>query len=1456
MDNATICDDTAFGPTVTGCRGNFDFTLLFEQAFLSIAPSAIFLLCAAGRLGALLPRTRARKRQVTGTGFQRIKLATVVCYGAVQTALLILWARPQVYGTYGTPTSLAAAILALADAFGLAALSWLEHAYSPRPSALINLFLLLSVIFDSVQTRTLWLKESALAIPALFSAALSVKIGLLALEAVEKDRFLPHSWRLRSPEEKSGIYSQSILLWLRRILVEGRKRILHHRDLYALDESLDTSRLYQAFWDSWTASKKKDSRYAITLVLVRVLKWPLLKPVVPRLVQAAFTLSQPLLLREFLLYLEGNGNFVHSAGYGFIGAYGLVYLGLALATCWYWRLTYKCLVQMRGCLVSALYKKTTDIDAAQYDMTAPVSLMSTDMERIIQGCKDLHEIWANCFQVAIAIFLLYRELGVASVAPVVVCIVSSIGSVAMSSFADKAQVGWMEATQKRVATTAHAISSMKGVKLLGLSEGIRTMISALRTAELVAARHFRYIEVLTATISFAPLLLSPVFTFLVSVLVSPRTGADISRTSIFTTLSLLNLMTQPLVWLFQAVPLFVASLGCLDRIGRYLNAQPRTEQRSICRDGSPWGPFTTSAGSTQGGTEERDATSANAVTIRNGEFGWVHTRPILRDINMDIPSSQLTMIVGPVACGKSTLAKAIIGEVPYFRGQLLLNTSRPEIAFCDQNAFLMNGTLRSNIVGFSAFERSWYDSVVQAVDLQEDLDSLPGGDEMKLGSRGLKLSGGQRQRVAIARAVYAQTSMAVFDDVLSGLDAATKEHVFENVFGCRGLLRSLGSTIILLTHDVELLPKADHIIVLGKNGQVVESGTFEHLSQASGYIKSLGIRDKADDVGPNKAGETVGVPAGLSFEDESTVADDPEDITRRLGDTSLYKYFFGHIGLWRMLLFAAFQCGWAVFSTIGPVWLEFWASANGADQDRDGYYIGVYAAFQSLALVFLALFSGHTLTTMAVKAGTSLHKVTLDTVMRAPMSFFSSVDTGTTTNRFSQDILLIDSELPMALLETVSAGLVAVVQMILIAVAAPYVAIAYPFLIATLYVLQGFYLRTSRQLRHLDLEAKSPLYTHFLETLHGLATIRSFGWSDEHNELNHRLVDSSQQPLYLLYMVQRWLQLALELMIAVTAIVLIAVAVQLQSTSTEFIGVALVNLMSISQELKMIVINWATLETSLGAIARTKTFAEKTPNENHVGETDKPAASWPHTGRVQLNGVSASYTISEKSKAAFEDVSLIIEGGKKVAICGRSGSGKSSIIMALARMLELTSGSITIDGLDLSTMRRSEVRSRLNIIPQEPYFCYRKLSDNLDPSGNAASESMRAALEKVQLLDVVESSGGLESDLDVETLSQGQKQLLALARAMLRPSKILVLDEATSNVDKHTATIMQRILRTEFQGQTIIAVAHQLNTIIDFDHVAVMDAGKMVESGKPSDLLAVDSIFKRLCDIQRVTAPE
>ncbi|ETS84643.1 hypothetical protein PFICI_02668 [Pestalotiopsis fici W106-1] len=1442
MANITLCDDASFGPAIQGCRGDFDFTLLFEQTILSILPSSLLVVLGVARLRTLLSH---RKREVLGTKFQRFKLVGIVCYGIVQTALLALWAQSS---SHQTRVSLASAVLSLVAVFPLAALSWAEHAYSPRPSALLNVYLLLSVLFDAAQTRTLWLKGSDSTIAALFTTSLALKICLLIQESVEKGRFLPPAWDRKSPEEKSGIYAQSILLWLRRILAKGHRHIMKPDDLYPLESGLATSKLSQLFRAAWASGAGRSLVNRTVLALLQTLKWSFLGPVIPRIVQIACTICQPLLLREFLNYIQGFGSPMISTGYGFIGAYGLVYLCLAISTCWYWRLTYKGLVRMRGCLVAAIYEKTVNIDVARYDMTAPVALMSTDMERLIQGFKDVHEIWANTVQVAISIWLLYGELGIACVAPAVVTVLSSCGSFLISKYAEKSQVKWMEATQERVSKIGKCIGDMKGVKLLGLSTGIHAMLRSLRSKELGAARHFRYIEVLTAIIAFVPLLLSPVFTFMVFLLQSRSSGTSLNSTSIFTSLSLLQLMSQPLANLFQSIPQFIASLGCLGRIGSYLAARDNHNTRMITAGGIHGD--TVSSDDVAAYKKEAQGENHNAITIRNGNFGWIDAKPILREIDLDVPKNRLTVVVGPVACGKTTLSKAVVGELPWSEGQVHLEIESQNIAYCDQEPFLMNGSLRDNILGFSHFDNNWYEHVCQAVDLSKDISSFPGGDLTQVGSRGVALSGGQRQRLTIARAVYARASLAVFDDVLSGLDATTKDHVFQHVFGPQGLLRKMNCTVLLFTHDISALPQADHIIVLSKDGRIAESGTYEKMAQSSEYIKSLAIRDNNNDLDKTTT-DTVGVPKELTFPGDVPDLDMSNDLKRRLGDPTIYKYMFGHIGLWRMLVFAAYQCGWAVFSTIGPVWLNFWASAIASGEDRNTYYMVVYSVFQTLGLVFLALFAGHTLISIAVKSGSALHEVALNTLMRAPLSFFSTVDMGVTLNRFSQDIILIDGELPLALLDTVSAGLVALVQLVIIAVAAPYVAIAYPFLLLLLFAIQGFYLRTSRQLRFLELEAKAPLYTHFLETLHGITTIRSFGWASESLALNQKLIDASQRPLYLLYMVQRWLQLVLELMIAVTAVVLIAVAVRL-SSSTTFLGVALVNLMTISAELKRIVINWTNLETSIGAIARTKSFQESTASEELGEGTDVPPTAWPRTGDVRLDSISASYKADEMASLAFQDVSIMIKGGEKVAICGRSGSGKSSLVLALARMLDLTDGSIYIDGVNVRNLPRNTVRSALNIVPQDSYFFYEKVSQNLDPSGLASDQDMRSALEKVELLDLIETNGGLHARFNAELLSQGQKQLFSLARAMLKPSRIIVLDEATSSVDKHTASIMQHIIREEFAVQTIIAIAHQLDTIMDFDRVVVLDSGRVVETGSPQELLKRDSIFKRLCQLQGI----
>jgi ATP-binding cassette, subfamily C (CFTR/MRP), member 1 len=462
---------------------------------------------------------------------------------------------------------------------------------------------------------------------------------------------------------------------------------------------------------------------------------------------------------------------------------------------------------------------------------------------------------------------------------------------------------------------------------------------------------------------------------------------------------------------------------------------------------------------------------------------------------------------------------------------------------------------------------------------------------------------------------------------------------------------------------------------------------------------------------------------------------------------------------------------------------------------------------------------------------------------------------------------LIDNDLPYSVTDftlSLSSGFMSAVLM---CVSAGYFAATIPPVLLLMWVLQKFYLRTSRQMRLLDLEAKSPLLSQFIESLSGLVSIRAFGWASIFEEQNLQLLDVSQKPYYLLFCIQRWLELVLDLTVTGLAVILMVLVVKLRSeVGSGFVGLAILNVITFSQVLSQIIRNWTMLETSIGAISRVRTFTATTANENGPEETSVlpkgtvqtgagGTASWPFHGAIELCNVSASYKANDTSNQVLRGVSLSIRAGEKVGICGRSGSGKSSLLSTLFRMLEVAPGSsITIDGVDITRVSRQDLRAALNAIPQEPFFIRGSVRANADPSGCKTDDEITTALRRVELLDVIQSKGGLDADLDAEFFSHGQRQLFCLARALLRGSgggHIVVLDEVTSSVDVKSDALMQRVIREQFADCTILAVAHRLDTILDFDRIALMKEGQLVECDTPKALLSRDSAFKELYESSR-----
>ncbi|KAJ6151124.1 hypothetical protein N7470_007718 [Penicillium chermesinum] len=1296
-----------------------------------------------------------------------LKLAVWVFYFGLQVGQTALWALPA---ADTTKASVGTNALLTFGTLLLIALSYAEHTRSVRPSFILNAYLLCSLLFDIARVRTLWLRSISAyndVIALVTSIALGFKVALVILEAVEKRRILRTEYAGYPPEATAGLYNRCLFWWMNPIFKLGFSTALSIEDLFVLDNELSSEKLLAAFEERWSQVKAK-SPNALLFECFKAAKRPLLAALPARACVVAFNVTQPLLLtRSLNFFNEPVNSATTNVGYGLIGAYALVYLGLAVSMGQYQHMTYRGITKTRGILVTMLYKKATCLAMSNADPANSLTLMSADVERITQGWQTMNEIWANSVEIALAIYLLERQLGISCVVPVCVALFALVGSLVGMSFVVGRQAKWLEAIERRISATSGMLGSIKGVKMLGLQNSFMKFIHGLRIDELNISKKFRTLLVWNMAFAWLTRIFAPIFTFGVYVAISDNT---LTAARVFTSLSLFSLLSDPLLTLVMALMSFAGSVGSFARIQEFLekddhsdtrrhlppmpSVEDLSEKKLLSKSDIPKAGeldvMSSSSSSVESFRRFSTSTLANAIMIQNGTFSWED----------EIPPSD----------GKVELPSA-------------------SVAFCDQTAWHMNGTIKDSIVAMSDYDPRWYATVVQACALEEDLGQFPRGDRSIIGSKGVALSGGQSQRIALARAVYARRKVIILDDALSGLDATTENHIFHSLF-------------------VKRLPFCDHIVVLSNDGRIVEQGGFSALNKTGGYVSSFGLGAPDWDYKPKRFSDSPSYSTLDSIEKEKEFID-PEPVKRDTGgDLSIYTYYVNAIGWFPALVFIA----------------------------RIGHYLGIYVMLGCVAMITLIVGCWQMIITMVPKSGESFHRRLLKTVLSAPMVFFAGTDSGNILNRFSQDLQLIDMELPIAAINTVATLFLCMAQMALIGVGSKYAAISFPIVLGLLFLIQKLYLRTSRQLRYLDLEAKAPLFSHFTDCLQGLVTLRAFGWQHGMEKKNIELLDLSQRPFYYMFAIQRWLTLSLDLVVAGIAILLIVLVVVLRGSGVNAgsMGVALLNVIQFSQGIKLLVTFWTNLETHIGSILRVKEFTTTVECEDKPGEDGEIPPNWPSDGAVSFHSVSAAYRPSEP---VLKDVSLSVKSGEKLGICGRTGSGKTSMVMSIFRMMDLTSGIITVDGVDIASLPRREIRARINGVSQDSLLFKGTVRLNADPLGVCKDHDILNALKAVQILPAIQEKGDLNTDIDDIHLSHGQKQLFCLARALLRPGNILILDEATSNVDTKTDEIMQRVIREKFCNHTIISVAHKLDTILDYDRVLVLDAGKVVESGEPYALL-------------------
>nr|XP_006820964.1 PREDICTED: ATP-binding cassette sub-family C member 9-like [Saccoglossus kowalevskii] len=861
-----------------------------------------------------------------------------------------------------------------------------------------------------------------------------------------------------------------------------------------------------------------------------------------------------------------------------------------------------------------------------------------------------------------------------------------------------------------------------------------------------------------------------------------------------------------------------------------------------------------------------------AVMITKGSYSWDTDNPvaILSDINLVIPAAKLTMLVGLVGSGKSSILSAILGEMTTLSGRVLFNRKKNRIAYTPQTAWLQNNTFKENILFGEPFNEKRYKQVLDACALQPDIDILPAGDLTEIGEKGINLSGGQKQRVSLARCMYSNTDIIIMDDPLAALDVHVGSHVMHE--GILGFVMKEQRTVILVSHQLQYLQYAHKIIVVD-SGRIYRQGNLDEITNDDPQLlgewgksmllqseseKESGTEEETTELERKELLKQVSMVPGeeLKFEKGTTLIEDEES---EHGSVS-WRVYLAYAKAVKFPMVLAVLAIWTL-QTSATVTNNFWLSAwsesgvnatlfNVTEDASDdlGYWIGGYALISTIAVI-LGLFGSSVQIMSALIAAKRIHIALLHNIIHAPMRFFDTTPVGRILNRFSNDTQMIDQKL----MQTINRLLLIVFQVIAAlvvntVVVPMFLLFVMPVLIIY-YFIQTYYIATSRELQRLDSITKSPVFAHFSETLGGLTTIRAYRHERRFRRNLFKKIDTNNIVFVFLQMVNRWLAVRLDLVGAF--IVLISglgalVMSALGNIQPSLVGLALTYSLQVSMYLNWLIRQTSELEMQMNAMERVEHYTH-IPVEQYEG-IYAPPPEWPDKGDVRFTDVCVRY--STDLGAVLRDVTVHFKAGEKIGVCGRTGSGKSSLALTLFRLVDTFKGSVVIDGIDISQVPLLTLRNRIAIIPQDPVLFAGTIRFNLDPLEQTADDKLWKALEIAQLKHTVSE---LDDQLDAEVaengenFSLGQRQLFCLARAFLRNARILVMDEATASIDMQTDAILQEVVATSFNNVTVITIAHRVATIMDSDNILVLSDGKIVEYDTPENLLIDEnSVFSSL----------
>nr|XP_011757510.1 ATP-binding cassette sub-family C member 9 [Macaca nemestrina] len=1143
-------------------------------------------------------------------------------------------------------------------------------------------------------------------------------------------------------------------------------------------------------------------------------------------------------------------------------------------------------INLRGALLAMIYNKilrlsTSNLSMGEMTLGQINNLVAIETNQLMWFLFLCPNLWAMPVQIIMGVILLYNLLGSSALVGAAVIVLLAPIQYFIATKLAEAQKSTLDYSTERLKKTNEILKGIKLLKLYAWEHIFCKSVEETRMKELSSLKTFALYTSLSIFMNAAIPIAAVLATFVTHAYAS---GNNLKPAEAFASLSLFHILVTPLFLLSTVVRFAVKAIISVQKLNEFLLSDEigddswRTGEGSLpfesCKKHTGVQPKTINR--KQPGRYHLDSyeqstrrlrpteTEDIAIKVTNGYFSWGSGLATLSNIDIRIPTGQLTMIVGQVGCGKSSLLLAILGEMQTLEGKVHwsnVNESEPSfeatrsrnrysVAYAAQKPWLLNATVEENITFGSPFNKQRYKAVTDACSLQPDIDLLPFGDQTEIGERGINLSGGQRQRICVARALYQNTNIVFLDDPFSALDIHLSDHLMQE--GILKFLQDDKRTLVLVTHKLQYLTHADWIIAM-KDGSVLREGTLKDIQtkdvELYEHWKTLMNRQDQELEKDMEADQTTlerktlrramySREAKAQMEDEDEEEEEEEDEDDNMSTVMRLRTKMPWKTCWRYLTSGGFfLLILMIFSKLLKhsvivaidYWLATWTSEYSINNT------GKADQVQLVRFCFMPISNAQVPNSLVLS---------YTSICLLPR-FFDTTPLGLILNRFSADTNIIDQHIPPTLESLTRSTLLCLSAIGMISYATPVFLVALLPLGVAFYFIQKYFRVASKDLQELDDSTQLPLLCHFSETAEGLTTIRAFRHETRFKQRMLELTDTNNIAYLFLSAANRWLEVRTDYLGA--CIVLTASIASISGSSNSgLVGLGLLYALTITNYLNWVVRNLADLEVQMGAVKKVNSFLTM-ESENYEGTMDPSQVPehWPQEGEIKIHDLCVRY--ENNLKPVLKHVKAYIKPGQKVGICGRTGSGKSSLSLAFFRMVDIFDGKIVIDGIDISKLPLHTLRSRLSIILQDPILFSGSIRFNLDPECKCTDDRLWEALEIAQLKNMVKSlPGGLDAVVTEggENFSVGQRQLFCLARAFVRKSSILIMDEATASIDMATENILQKVVMTAFADRTVVTIAHRVHTILTADLVIVMKRGNILEYDTPESLLAQeDGVF-------------